>query len=66
MAEPNGRIKVSWEVIVTVIAWLIGGVLAYGSLDARISVLEDRNLRMQTDLSEIKADVKQLLRRDGQ
>lgn len=59
----NGRIKVSWEVIATVAAWLVGGLLAYGSLDARISVLEDRYLRMQTDLSEIKGDVKVLIQR---
>lgn len=65
MHDPqNGRIKVRWEVIATVAAWLVGGLLAYGALDARISVLEDRYLRMQSDLSEIKSDVKALLRRD--
>ena len=60
----NGRLKVSWEVIATVVAWLVGGILAYGALDARIAVLEDRYLRMQTDLSEIKADVKTLIQRE--
>lgn len=61
MGEPQ-RFKVSWEVVVTVVAWLVGGMLAYGTLDARIRVLEDRYLRMSSDLIEIKTDVKSLLR----
>lgn len=58
------RFKVSWEVIATVVAWLVGGVLAYASLDARIQVLEDRYLRMSADVSEIKTDVKVLIQRE--
>ena len=66
MAEQsNGRIRVRWEVVATVVAWLVGGLLAYGALDGRIAVLEDRYLRMQVDLTEIKADVKVLIRREG-
>jgi hypothetical protein len=64
MGEPQ-RFKVSWEVVVTVVAWLVGGMLAYGTLDARIRVLEDRYLRMSSDLIEIKTDVKALLRQEA-
>lgn len=53
----------SWAVIVTVVGWLVGGMLAYGSLDGRIRVMEDRYLRMSNDIGDIRSDVKTLLRR---
>lgn len=59
----DGTYKLRWDVIATVIAWLVGGMLAYSSLDARISILEDRSIRVSQDLAEIKSDVKLLLRR---
>ena len=65
-SDPGGRIRLSWPTIVTVVAWLVGGMLAYGALDGRIRVLEDRYLRMSTDIHEIKSDVKILLRRSDQ
>lgn len=58
----DGSYKLRWDVIATVVAWLIGGLLAYGALDARIRVLEDRQERVSQDIAEIKADVKLLLR----
>lgn len=64
MAENGSSFKVRWDVIATVTAWLIGGLLAYGSLDARIKVLEDRYDRLTSDIREIKADVKVLLQRE--
>jgi hypothetical protein len=63
MAEQNGRYRVSWEVIATVVAWLVGGLLAYGALNARIQVLEDRYDRLVRDIGEIKQDVKVLIQR---
>lgn len=63
MTEQNGRIRVSWTVIVTVVGWLVCGMLAYGALDGRIGILEDRYLRISSDINEMKADLKQLLRR---
>lgn len=60
----DDNLRVRWDVIATVVAWLIGGLLAYGALDARIQVLEDRYLRLSSDVSEIKTDVKTLLRRE--
>lgn len=61
--QGNGRIRLSWAQVVTVVAWLVGGLMAYGALDARIRVLEDRFLRLTADISEVKTDVKTLLQR---
>lgn len=59
----DGSYKLRWDVIATIVAWLVGGMLAYSSLDARIAILEDRSIRVSQDLAEIKADVKALLQR---
>lgn len=59
----DGGYKLRWDVIATVVAWLVGGMLAYSSLDARIRVLEDRGIRVSQDIAEIKADMKLLLQR---
>ena len=53
--------KLRWDVIVTVCAWLVGGMLAYGALDARIRVLEAQYEGVAQDLREIKSDIKLLL-----
>lgn len=51
--------KFDWK---TVITWITAVILAYGAVEARVRVLEDRYERMRSDLSEIKSDVKELLR----
>lgn len=64
MAEPtNGRIRLSWGQIVTFIGWITTVLLAYGAIDARLSVVEDRYERLFRDVGEIKADVKVLIQR---
>ena len=58
----NGRIN--WQTAITVVVtWLVTAMLAYGAIDARLQVLEDRYERVVDDLREIKADVKALLKR---
>lgn len=59
----NGRIRVNPAVLVQIVAWLVSILLAYGALNARISVLETKYDQQARDISEIKADVKQLLKR---
>jgi hypothetical protein len=44
------------------ITWLIAALLAYGTVHARVSVLESRVDDLRSDISEIKADVKLLIR----
>jgi len=46
-----------------VLAALVSYFTAVGTLQTRVSVLEDRYDRLMTDVAEIKGDVKQLLQR---
>lgn len=59
----NGRFRVSVTIAVQVVAWVAAVVLAYGAVNARVSVLEDRYQRIEQDIREIKGDVKALLQR---
>ena len=43
---------------------LVAALLAYGVVNARISVVEDRVNTIKSDITEIRNDVKALLRRD--
>ena len=59
MAEP----KVSWSVLSTIGIWLVSILLAWGVVQTRVAVLEERVDQIRADLAELKADVKTLLRR---
>ena len=61
--QTNGRIRVSPSVVAQVVAWLVAALLTYGAINARVAVVEDRVNAIKEDLSEIRADVKQLLRK---
>ena len=64
MAEAmNGRVRLSLTIVAQGGAWIGAVVLAYGAVNARVSVLEDRYNRLEQDIREIKGDVKALLRR---
>lgn len=62
--QSNGRIKLTWAQIVAFIGWLAMALLAYGAVDTRVKVLEDRYDRLFQDVKEMKADIKILVRRD--
>ena len=55
----NGRKLISWQ---TIIGWVGAALLAYGAVEARVRVLEDRYERIIQDIGEIKSDVKTLIR----
>lgn len=57
--QTNGRFKITWEKVLTL---AIATLLAYGAMNARVAVLEIRVDTLQSDISEIKGDVKALLR----
>lgn len=59
MAEP----KVSWSVLSTIGIWIVSALLAWGVVQTRVAVLEERVDQIRADLAELKADVKTLLRR---
>lgn len=59
----NGKLRISPSVLAQIAIWLVSVLLAYGALSTRIAVVEDRVQRFGTDISEIKADIKTLLRR---
>ena len=50
-------------IVTLILAALVAYFTAIGTLQARVSVLEDRYERLSDDVSEIKRDVKQLLQR---
>ena len=52
-----------FTVLKQVIAWVVAVLIAYGALQARVSVLEERVNRLSSDIQEIKQDVKTLLLR---
>lgn len=62
---PNGRIKLTWAQVVAFVGWLAMALLAYGAVDSRVRVLEDRYDRLLLDVTEIKDDVKTLLQRES-
>jgi len=62
-ANSNGRIRLSFSQIVVVVSWIVTVLLAYGAIDSRLSVLEDRYERLFQDVGEIKRDVRTLVQR---
>ena len=55
----NGRIRMNWQMVA---GWIVTALLAYGAVEARVRVLEDRYERIIYDIGEIKSDVKTLIR----
>lgn len=60
----NGRIRVSFGQIAVIVGWLATVLLAYGAVDSRVAVLEERYERLFQDIGEIKRDVRTLIQRD--
>jgi hypothetical protein len=59
MAEP----RVGLTVLSTIGVWLVSILLAWGVVQTRVAVLEERVDQLRADLVEIKTDIKILLRR---
>lgn len=59
MAEP----RVSWSVLSTIGIWIVSALLAWSVVQTKVAVLEERVDQIRTDLAELKADIKTLLRR---
>lgn len=64
VAPKNGNgVRVSFQVLAWVISMILGGAVVYAVTEARIAVLEEQMHQLRTDVTEIKSDVKGLLRR---
>lgn len=60
--EHTSRVKTWWQLIAQVGVWVVLVLLAYGELNTRLQVLEVKYDRIAEDISEMRADVKALLR----
>lgn len=56
--------RVSWSVLSTIGIWIVSILLAWGVVQTRVAVLEERVDQLRSDISEIKSDIKILLRRN--
>lgn len=70
-AEPNGRVKIPAPVVYILIAVITGATSAYASytagqssLNARVSVLETRDMELERRLTSIEAKIDRLLLRE--
>lgn len=61
-AKEQPRFRFSVTLAVQVVAWLVSALLAYGAINTRVAVIENRVDAIGSDLAEIKRDVKELLR----
>ena len=55
--------RVSWSVLSTIGIWIVSALLAWSVVQTKVAVLEERVDQIRTDLAELKADIKTLLRR---
>lgn len=63
--RPSDRdeLRVRWSLVFQVVGYILGLFVIYNSLTNRQTATETRVEQMQRDISEMKADVKTLLRR---
>ena len=63
MSRSERQISFSLTVVIQIVGWITAIVLTYGAVNARVTVVEDRTDTLQSDVREIRMDVKELLRR---
>jgi hypothetical protein len=61
----NGRLRTWLPVVIWTASTLVIVSLAWGSMSARMDVLEVKYDRLYQDIAEIKSDVKAILRETG-
>jgi hypothetical protein len=60
----NGsKFRVSSTALAQIAVWVVSIMLAYSAVNARITALEVKYDQLRADISEIKSDVKSLLRK---
>jgi hypothetical protein len=56
-------IRMDWATGKQLIIWLVAALLTYSAMNSRMAVLEVEVANMRAELSDMRADVKVLLRR---
>lgn len=56
------RSPISVGLVALIAGWLVAALMAYAAFDSRVSVIESQYNLLRQDVSEVKGDVKQLLR----
>lgn len=59
----NGRWKVEQGTVLQLVMLAVAAFMAYSAINARVAVVESQMQQFRGDLTEIKSDVKSLLRR---
>ena len=63
MGDVDEKSKLAVPLVLQIVAWVVGFMVVYGAMSARVSVLEDQYRRTQSDIQEMKQDIKTLLLR---
>lgn len=61
--ESNGRIKISTSLVLQVGAWIIGVMVAYAAVTARLAVVESKQTETERRLLSIENKIDVLLTR---
>ena len=57
------KTPISLAVVGLLVGWIVAAFMAYSAFDARVSVIESQMQQFRSDVTEIKDDVKTLLRK---
>jgi hypothetical protein len=58
--DGSPRFRIKWEMV---IGWVVAAFLAYAAAVSRVAVLESKYETVEQQLREMRADIKELLRR---
>jgi len=61
-AAARARTKTWWQMSAQIAVWIVLVLLAYGTVNTRLQVLEVKDTRIAQDIAEMRADIKVLLR----
>lgn len=59
MAEGNGRIRIDW--FLQIVAWVVGLMVAYGAMSARVAVVESKQIDGERRMERMESKIDRLL-----
>lgn len=63
MANGDKGFSISWSTFMNVVGWVVAALLTYSAINARVSVVENEVKTIRENMTEMKNDVKTLLRK---